>query len=139
LVATGVWVTGVWLLAWTMWRRFRRGQSLDAGFLAARFSDVATWALIAVTVSGLALSWAILRSPDHLWSTDFGRLLTLKVILVAIIGGLGLHHRRVLVPELAAGVPDAAPRLRRTLVVESGLFMVVLLLTALLVAASPTG
>lgn len=138
LVATGVWVTGVWLLAWTMWRRFRRGQSLDAGFLAARFSDVATWALIAVTVSGLALSWAILRSPDHLWSTDFGRLLILKVILVAIIGSLGLHHRRVLVPELAAGVPDAAPRLRRTLMVESGLFAVVLLLTALLVAASPT-
>lgn len=138
LVATGVWVAGAWMLTATLWRRFRRNQQLDAGVLAARFSEVATWALVAVTVSGIALSWAILRTPDRLWATEFGNLLIVKVILVSIIGGLGLHHRRVLVPELVAGVPDASSRLRRTLLIESGLFVLVLLVTSMLVAASPS-
>lgn len=137
LTATGIWVAGAWLLTATLWRRYRRNQPLDAHVLAARFSDVATWALIAVTVTGLVLSWAILREPGRLWETEFGRLLLLKVFLVAIIGGLGLHHRRVLVPEVVAGVPDAPDRLRRTLLIESGLFVAVLFVTSMLVAAAP--
>ncbi len=135
LTAAGVWVSGVWLLGWTLWRRNRRGEPLDVRRLATRFSVLATWALVAVSLSGVALGWAILRSPSNLWTTEFGRVLLVKVSLVAVLGGIGLHNQRTVIPSL--GTPSGDERFRRTIAVESGLFLGVLLLTALLVAASP--
>jgi len=42
MVAAGIWIAGVWLLAWTLWRRRRRGEPLDARLVATRFSVIAT-------------------------------------------------------------------------------------------------
>jgi copper transport protein len=79
MLAAAVWVAGVWLLAWTFWQRTRRGESLDARLVATRFSITATWALVAVAISGTALGWAILGSPGRLFTTEFGRMLLIKV------------------------------------------------------------
>ena len=135
MVAAGVWMAGVWLLAWTLWQRHRRGEALDARALATRFSVVATWALVLVGVSGTALAWAILRTPSHLWSTEFGQLLLAKVALVAVIGGIGLHNQRTLIPALDA--PGGGDRFRRTIAIEAALFVGVLVVTALLVVSNP--
>ncbi len=135
MMAAAVWVAGVWLLAWTLWQRTRRGEPLDARLVATRFSITATWALVAVALSGTALGWAILGSPGRLFTTEFGRMLIIKVALVAVIGAIGLHNRRTLLPALEQ--PGIDVRFYRTIVVESVLFVAVLVATALLVVANP--
>lgn len=135
MLAAAVWVAGVWLLAWTFWQRTRRGESLDARLVATRFSITATWALVAVAISGTALGWAILGSPGRLFTTEFGRMLIIKVALVAVIGAIGLHNRRTLLPALEQ--PGIDVRFYRTIIIESALFVAVLVATALLVVANP--
>ena len=137
LAAAGVWAAGAWLLAATLWHRRKRNQPLDARLLAVRFSLLATWSLIAVSVSGVLLAWAILDQLSALWESQFGRLLMAKVAVVAIIGSFGLHNRRVLLPALQSGDQLSEERFRKTIMVESGLFVFVLLLTSLLVIANP--
>jgi copper transport protein len=135
MLAAAVWVAGMWLLAWTFWQRTRRGEPLDARLVATRFSITATWALVAVALSGTALGWAILGSPGRLFATEFGRMLIIKVALVAVIGAIGLHNRRTLLPALEQ--PGIDVRFYRTIVIESVLFVAVLIATALLVVANP--
>lgn len=135
MLAAAVWVAGVWLLAWTFWQRTRRGEALDARLVATRFSITATWALVAVAISGTALGWAILGSPGRLFTTEFGRMLLIKVALVAVIGAIGLHNRRTLLPALEQ--PGIDVRFYRTIIIESALFVAVLVATALLVVAKP--
>jgi copper transport protein len=135
MLAAAVWVAGVWLLAWTFWQRTRRGEPLDARLVATRFSITATWALVAVAISGTALGWVILGSPGRLFTTEFGRMLLIKVALVAVIGAIGLHNRRTLLPALEQ--PGIDVRFYRAIIIESALFVAVLVATALLVVANP--
>jgi len=135
MTAAGIWVAGVWLLTWTLWQRRRRGVPLDARLLATKLSLVATWSLVAVGVTGLALAWAILESVSALWTTSFGRILIVKIVIVAVIAAFGLHNRRNLVPALES--PGSDVRFLRTIAVEAALFIAVLAVTSLLVVSNP--
>ena len=137
LTAAGIWAAGAWLLAATLWRRHRRGEPLDAALLATRFSLLATVSLIAVAVSGAVLAWAILEQLSALWSSEFGRLLLAKTFVVFVIGCFGLHNRRVVLPALVGGDEGYEEKFRKTIAIEAGLFVVVLLITSLLVIANP--
>ena len=137
LTAAGIWAAGAWLLAATLWRRHRRGEPMDAALLATRFSLLATWSLVAVAVSGAVLAWAILDQLSALWSSEFGRLLLAKTFFVFIIGCFGLHNRRTLLPALTSGDETSEVQFRRTIAVESALFVVVLFITSFLVIANP--
>jgi copper transport protein len=137
LTAASIWAAGAWLLAATLWRRNRRNEPLNAELLATRFSLLATWSLVAVAVSGTVLAWAILDQPSALWASEFGRLLLAKVVVVIVIGSIGLHNQRVLLPALVSGDESSAQRFRTTIAIESVLFVVVLLITSLLVIANP--
>lgn len=138
LLAGAAWVAGGLMLALTLRRRQQRGQPLDARLLATRFSVMASWALAAVTVTGVALAWSILRTPSALWSTEFGKVLLLKLAVVAVVLAIGTHNHRVLVPTLAEGDVNAAHRFQRLLSIEVALFGAILLFTALLVVSNPT-
>lgn len=137
LTAAAIWAAGAWLLAATLWRRHRRNEPLNARLLVTRFSVLATWSLVAVALSGTVLAWAILEQPSALWASEFGRLLLAKVVVVIAIGGIGLHNHRVLLPALVSGDESSEQRFRRTIAIESLLFVVVLLITSLLVIANP--
>lgn len=141
VAAAAIWAAGIWMLTGTLWRRRRDGAPLDARMLAVRFSVMATWALVAVAVSGVLLAWTILDGAGALWSTGFGRLLLAKVFVVAVVAGIGAYNHRVLVPALDAAddtTDDTTDTtFLRTVTTEAVLFVVVVGLTALLVAASP--
>lgn len=137
LTSASIWAAGAWLLAATLWRRHQRNEPLNAGLLATRFSLLATWSLVAVAISGTVLAWAILEQPSALWESEFGRLLLVKVVVVTVIGSIGLHNQRVLLPALVSGDETSEQRFRRTIAIESLLFVLVLLITSLLVIANP--
>lgn len=67
-------------------------------------------------------------------------MLVAKVIAVAGIGLLGAHNHRVVVPGLKDRPRDATlmTDLRRTTLMEAGLFVVVVVLTGILVMADAT-
>jgi len=138
LIAGGLWAAGAVMLAATIRRRHRRNEPLDARLLATRFSVVASWSLVAVAVTGIALAWGILGEVEALWTTTFGKMLLAKVAVVAAIAAIGGYNHRVIVPALVDGGEHADHQFRRTVAAEAALFGIVLALTAVLVASNTT-
>jgi mono/diheme cytochrome c family protein len=56
-----------------------------------------------VAVTGSYNAWAQLGALSRLWSTAYGRVLLVKVLLVAALAGLGAINRYVVVPRLVPG------------------------------------
>lgn len=138
VVAGAVWVGGVVMLAVVLWRRHRHGRRLRALQLALRFSVVATLALVVVAVAGLALTVIVLDSPSGLWSTDWGRTLLVKTVLVAFAAAGGAYNHRVLIPQLSAAPddPTLAARFRAVVTFEAVALAAVVAATALLMGAA---
>lgn len=95
-----------------------------------RFGDHARVLLTVLVMAGVVMLWALLQSPDELWRSAYGLSLSVKFVLVAVIFGIAALNRYKLVPVLAA--PGGAVRLRRSIVIESLLALLILLVTAYL-------
>lgn len=133
-----VWAGGVLMLTSILWRRHRQGREVRALQLAIRFSVVATMAIVAVGVAGLALTVIILDSPSELWSTEWGRLLMLKTLIVAGAAAAGGYNHRVLIPQMNRAPDDPAltSHFRAIITGEAVALVAVLLVTALLMGAA---
>jgi putative copper resistance protein D len=87
VVAISLWVGG--LVAITFLRTQDRAMALP------RFSALALWAAIAVSASGTANAWARLNFQSA-WSSDYARLVLLKILLTAVLIFFGYLNRRQL-------------------------------------------
>ena len=67
---------------------------------------------------------------DQLWTTDYGFVLLLKLLFVALAVGAGAYNWRVVRPRLT-GAPDVA-RLRRSAGLEVSFAIAVILITSVL-------
>ena len=150
LVAVSLWLGGLALLALAVLPR-RRPDELAA--VVPRFSKVAFGAVVAILVTGVFQGWREVRSKAALTDTTYGKLLIIKVVLFALLVGLGYLSRRHVqaryrVPaasrlSFGPGAATADPesetvsRLRRTVGAETVVAVVVLAVTALLVNAQP--
>ena len=130
LVAACVWVGGVATLALLVWP--------SAPGLRARaflgFSRIAVGLVAAMVVAGGYLALARLPALDDLWETDYGRLLLVKLGIVALALAWGGFHHLVVRPRLEAG---RGVRARPSLVGETVVALTVLLAAAVLTNASP--
>ena len=143
--AAAIWFGGVVLLAVLLRRRSQSGSERPAAPLVARFSVTATWTLVAVSLSGIAMAVAILAEDANSLTSPFALILYTKVAVVVVLAALGGYSGKVLLPRLqsddgseATGAdPDTQRLLRRSVTVEAVLFLVVIALTAALVTASP--
>jgi putative copper resistance protein D len=146
-LAAGVWVgalTGFLLL---LKRRPDDDTALDQLRHKALhgFSGVGSGLVAALVASGLVNSW-FLVGPTRLaglWTTPYGQLLSLKLVLFLGMIGLAATNRFRLTPNLevalrTTGTPAVAlGALRRSLIVESGLAFAVLSLVAWLGMLAP--
>jgi copper transport protein len=78
------------------------------------FSAGAVVAVAGLLLAGVVLAALQLRTPAALLTTDYGRLLLLKLVLVAALLGLGAFNRLVLTPALERR-REAVVGLRRTI------------------------
>jgi copper transport protein len=139
LVAACLWVGGLVALAtcvWTLAPELRR-----KGFLG--FSRLATVLVAILLLAGVYLSIARLASIDQLWTTSYGQTLLVKIGIVCVALAWGAVHHFVVRPRLERG-EDAPRRIGRSLLGESTIAILVLLLAAVLVngrppAVEPTG
>jgi copper resistance protein D len=137
LAAGGIWLGGLLPLGLLLRRATRpRGgafQSLARTALP-HFSQMgyATVALVALT--GVVNTALLVGSFDGLVDTPYGRLLLVKLALVAAMVAVALSNRFRLAPRLL-GSMDSAPPLRalyRSVAVEQGLGVVILAVVAVL-------
>jgi copper transport protein len=140
LSAGAVWFGGLVGLAFALPALARR-ESLAAETLA-RFSTWAAATLAVLLTAGVILTWRIVQTWDNMWHSPFGKVLLIKVGLVAIVAGIAAANRMVLLPKARAAVGHEAQRsatlpVRRAVVAEAGLIVVVLLVTGFLVDRSP--
>jgi copper resistance protein D len=104
-VAASVWVGGLISLALVAGRRETTWSRKSLAIVASRFSRLAGLSLLAVVVTGGYNAWAQLGAFSRLWTTNYGRVLLVKLLLVAVLMWLGAINRYALLPRLA---PEAA-------------------------------
>ncbi len=138
LGAAAVWGGGVFAMTTIVWMRRRADERTQLAAMVVRFSALATVSLLAVIAAGLAMAIMILDRPGDLVDTEWGRLLLAKTAAVAVAAGIGAFNHFRLRPALERRPDDPAlaHELRITLAVESAIFVVVIVLTAWLVAAA---
>ena len=136
--AASIWVGGLALLvlALVLARGRRWELATDA---VPRFSQLALVAVAALIVAGIVNGYLQVRTWSGLWETAYGRLLLVKVTLLLPLLGLGAYNRLRSVPRITARRTSSADRgwFLRTTGLELGLMVVVIAVTALLVAEPP--
>jgi copper transport protein len=133
LSAACLWIGGLVQLALVVWPLLPDARR--AAFLG--FSRLATVCVGVLLLAGIYLS--ILRLPQlsDLWSTSYGQVLLVKIGLVCLALAWGGLHKVVAAPVVAKG--GVLPQLRASLIGESMVGMIVLLVAAILVNANPPG
>ena len=138
VIAAGTWIGGlsVVLLAERSWRR--RPNADDSSMLPTLvplFSPIALVSVACLLATGTLAAWLNLAALAELWTTPYGRLLSLKVGIVLTVLGLGALNWRRLTPRLPEA--DGPQALRRAATLELMLAHVVIVVTAILVRTSP--
>ena len=133
-----VWLGGVVGLTVALRARHRTGDLAGATEIAHRFSLMMTVVLVAVIGTGSLASWFLLDgSLRNLFTTTYGAVLLLKLLLVGVLIALGgMNHQRV-IPRLRTGVDGAWALLLRNAVLEVVMLVTVVLVSSLL-ATSPS-
>jgi copper transport protein len=136
LTSMSVWIGGLVQLAGAV---LPDAPDEVARRVSARFSTVALTAVTTLIVSGTYLAWRQAGIFDDLTTTRYGGLLLVKVGLVATVLVVAYFSRRLVNRSSgsAAGSVAAIRGLRRPVVLEAGLTIVVLGVTSLLVSAPP--
>lgn len=143
VAAAGGWMGGLAAVLYveTLWRRSREGGegeslTLLPGLVPA-FSPLAVVCVSTLVVTGVFASWLHLTHWADLFTTAYGRTLTVKLSLVAIVMALGGLNWKRLTPRL--GTEDGNAALRRAATVELLVAHLVLFATAVLIRTSPGG
>lgn len=118
-VLTGAWwLAGVVALVWWAWRRWRTPPTdqSDDGFLLAllRFSALAAWALLALTLAGGVMTLGIIDGLGDLTGTAWGRVLLFKLAATTLAVAIGAYHRWRLIPAVRQHPDDPVVRERVT-------------------------
>ncbi|GAA1734431.1 CopD family protein [Luedemannella helvata] len=144
LVAMAAWLGGLATLALALLparelRAMRRA--------VPAFSRLALICVGVLVVTGLFQAWRQVQTPAALTQTSYGRLLAAKVVVVCVLVGLGMAARGWVRRHYDArpGARNPAPdphqlyAFRRRVLAETGLGVVVLAVSAVLMATQPAG
>ncbi|MGH8906417.1 MAG: copper resistance CopC/CopD family protein [Egibacteraceae bacterium] len=135
--AGAAWFGGLVLLLATLRSRKAEDDAVGAATLVARFSSLATVAVIAVVIAGTTMAWAEVRAVRALTSTAYGWTLIAKLGLVGLVIAGGAYNNRRLVPAIKARKQHGWGALRRIVRLEAAGIVAVLAVTAVLVNLVP--
>jgi copper transport protein len=130
LSAASLWVGGLVMLALAVWPtapELRRPAFLG-------FARLAPFLIAMLIAAGAYLSVIRLPHVDDLWTEGYGRILMLKLSLVALALAWGGAHHFLVRPRLERG---AVGGIRKSLIGESAVAMSILLAAAVLVDSKP--
>jgi putative copper resistance protein D len=139
LLSAGAWLGALpafAILLWTARQRQKPGWNKFAVKTTHRFSQLAALSVCALLATGIVNSWNLLGGPRDLWTTDYGRLLGFKIVLLAAMIGIATVNKFHLTPRLPARA--ALRNLQRNSLGETGVGLCVLVLVGFLGRLEPT-
>ena len=146
LIAAGLWPAGLLPLTLLLARASRSNDPsllLIAGSITRRFSAVSLLVVSALAATGLTNSYFLVGSLPALVTSEYGRLLTLKLFLFFIMIAFGAYNFLRLKPQLAiadeqnAKERTALRKLMRNVIAELCLGTIVVLIVGALGATPP--
>lgn len=138
-LAAGLWLGMLPLLWWTIHRALTVAPAdaqLAAG-AARRFAVPGAVAVVALAATGALNAWWLVGSPGNLLASRYGLLVLAKIGLSIAMVLLALVNRFVLVPRLDGGTQEALRCLRRTVLGEIALGLLVLATVGVLGVTPP--
>ncbi|MGD9696359.1 MAG: copper resistance CopC/CopD family protein [Thermoleophilia bacterium] len=142
IAGTGVWLTGLLMVAVATVRLPRLAPSGGAALAArvlTRFSLVATAAITLIIVTGVIRAITELDDPTDLWQTGYGRSIVYKTALLAPIALLAFSNRRIVAALRDVARPNRATLRRVRLLVGAELVvgLAIVVVAALLAGQVP--
>ncbi|EST29675.1 CopD family protein [Streptomyces roseochromogenus] len=139
LLGVSVWLGGLTLLLLGVLPR-RRPEELSAA--VSGYSTLASVSVAAIAVAGAVLAWQIVGSFGALFHTGYGRLLLLKLAVLAAVlliaqGSRSWVRTRLDIAVLLRGDRATVRPFVYSVAAETGLVLVVLAATSLLVTSAP--
>ncbi|MGI8405667.1 MAG: copper resistance protein CopC, partial [Thermomicrobiales bacterium] len=156
--STALWVGGLFSLVFWWINRPAAKSSTDGGttapadFPLKRFSAIALWLFLVAVLTGLLNAWLVLPHKEtsflglgtaslpaisKLWSSDYGIVLLIKILVLLIPFGLAAYHHRAIARATRAGVHITASVLSKTLRLESIVVCAVVLGGSILALSAP--
>lgn len=136
LLLAAFWFGALWPLCVLA----RRESAVTAGAILADYSRLATVLVPALALAGMAMAASLAEPLAAIPASPWGRLLLLKLVLLALLMGLAAVNKLRLVPRLSAGDPRAAMALRFSIICEIALILLIFATTAVLTGLfSPPG
>jgi putative copper export protein/mono/diheme cytochrome c family protein len=103
VVAASAWIGALIGLALVVFPRRAVLPLSSVALIARRFSLLAGLCVGAVSLTGIYNAWSQVETASRLWTTAYGRVLIVKVLVVAGLLWLGAVNRYVILPLLGAG------------------------------------
>jgi putative copper export protein len=110
--------------------RSTRGPALEAGALANRFGTLAVAAVSLLVIAGLSMLWMLSYGQPGFWSSGYGTMIAVKLLLVSLLLGAAAINKLWLTPRLMNGEARAVVVLRRSIQFELLTALMILIVTA---------
>lgn len=107
----------------------------EASGLVNAFSPLALGCAAVLVATGVLAAWLHLGSLPELWQSSYGKVLLIKLAVILVLVAVAFVNWRIFRPAL--GTDGATRRIRGSAMAEIGLAMLVLVVTAVLVATPP--
>lgn len=139
-VGAALWFGGLIALVMYLRQQLRdREDAVKAGSVLTQFSTWALYSVIMLAFSGIVI--AVMVKDDALSPAEspFAKALSLKLLVALIPIGLAAFNRFRLMPQLKADPesPEAWNLLRKTVLAELVVLVVILVITGVLILSSP--
>lgn len=139
LLGASLWIGGLAMLALAVLPRRRAGELAE---VVPGYSRLAALSVTGIVGAGLVLAWQVVGSYDALLHTSYGHLLLVKTavlggVLVAAFASRQWVRTRLDLAVLLRGDAATVRPFGYSVAAETGLVLVVLAVTSLLVTADP--
>lgn len=129
-VAIHVVIAAFWFAApLTLWPS-QRLTDIDLTGRLERFSSIALFVVPLLFMVGLWLAWRLAGGVQQLITSDYGRLLLLKLVIAAIALGLGGLNKFVTTPIIVRDAVRGRRLLMRSLIAEATVFGAAIMIVA---------
>jgi len=136
LLAASLWPAGLLPFALLLRRRMKAGAIPEARAAVRRFSAISLGAVAVVVASGTVNALFLVGSFHALVSSDYGRLLMVKLALFAAALALGAWNLLIHKPRLESS-PGAMAAIARKVWIEAALASLIILVVAILGTLPP--
>jgi putative copper resistance protein D len=110
----------------------RDGADSQIAALASRFGVLALGIVMLLLCAGLSLLWILIDDVGRFWSSDYGKMIVVKLLLVTCLLGLAAVNKLRLTPRLLSARAGAVVQFKRTVRAEMVFGALILLVTAAL-------